>query len=222
MLGDAHDRDGGDGLELDLCLAGKRHEFARHGRAVADGVADRVDRIDDQRILLFQPRDLDRVGDGGEHVVHVVRNRTREQRERLLLARVRQARFGGKAASVLLRVFRHVAHNGKREQIVHADQAHVEVSRMASPSRVEQETLHAAGGEHDVDGLPDRVDARTSEHGHVNGLPLRQARHGIDEVRLLDDRDESVLAVEDEESVRKAVDQRLLTVLHLGDGHRAV
>ena len=150
-----------------------------------------------------------------------MRDRSGEKRERLLLARVREARLGGEAARVLLRVLRRIAHDGEREQVVHAREAHVEVARMAPAPRVEQEHLHATAAERGINGLPDRIHARTSEHGHVDRLALREARHGLDAVRLLDDRDETVLAVKDQESVREAVDQRLLPVFHLGDGYRA-
>ena len=115
-----------------------------------------------------------------------------------------------------------VADNGKDEEFVHKGEPDVEPAGAGPCTSLEDERLRLFGGECSVNGFPEGFEAVTSEHSDIDGGTFGESLHMRDVVRLFDDRDEQMVAVEDHESIREAVDKRLLAVFNLGDGEGPV
>ena len=215
-------------LEVDLAFAREGHDFAHHGRAAADGIANGFHGgLSAVVIGDFGRGGFGGIEDDGEDVVHVVGDARGEIGEGFALGGVGDMLLCDEAHAVFDGVGRDIAHEGKNEVVAHFGEADFEVAARffawggrgaGDVGRGNVEVANLACLSRFLDGATEVVDIFIAIDGTERFFADDDARHGRDVIELLGNGDEAAVGVADEEAVWNGGKEGFVAGFDVGEG----
>ena len=215
-------------LEVDLAFAGEGHDFAHHGGAAADGVANGFHGgLSTVVVGDFCRGRFSRVEDDRENVVHIVGDARGEIGEGFALGGVGDMLLCDEAHTMFDGVGRDIAHESKDEVVAHFGEADFEVAArfFAWGGRGARDICR---GDVDVadfsrlgrffDGAAEVVDVFIAVDSTERFFADDDARHRRDVIEFLCDGDEAAVGVADEEAVWDGGKEGFVAGFNVGEG----
>ncbi len=216
-------------LEVDFAFAGEGHDFAHHGRAAADRVANGFHG----GLCAVVIGDFGRGGfggieDDGEDVVHVVSDARGEIGEGFALGGVGDMLLCDEAHAVFDGVGRDIAHESKNEVVAHFGEAHFKVAARffawggrgaGDVGRGNVEVADFACLGRFLDGAAEVGDVFIAIDSTERFFADDDARHRRDVIEFLCDGDEAAVGVADEEAVWDGGEEGFVAGFDVGEGH---